>query len=154
MRNKKILPLTEEEKAYLAGIIDGEGSITISVSTDLSMTRKKVFRPMITITNTYLDLVSWILEKTGLGKIAIVKKNKKFLHHKQAYRWTAWSQQANQIIENIYPYLIVKKKQADIFFQMFRKKSEKRKNRKLSNDEWQNYIVLTEQIRVLNKKGE
>lgn len=56
--------LTEEEASYLAGIIDGEGSLSIPVSW-----RRKEY-PGITISlsisNTNLELIEWIQEKLNL----------------------------------------------------------------------------------------
>lgn len=69
------------EAAYLAGIIDGEGSIT------LTRNHKNEFRrPLITIASTDKELLNYLITLTG-GTL-IKKKSYKREKHKDSYTLT------------------------------------------------------------------
>lgn len=68
MEYKKLRTLTEAESAYIAGIIDGEGTI--------GMTRKgkgMQRQLVVTISSTERELLEYIKETTGVGKITSKK---------------------------------------------------------------------------------
>ncbi|SHJ83940.1 hypothetical protein SAMN02745163_02672 [Clostridium cavendishii DSM 21758] len=50
--------MTETEKAYIAGIIDGEGSIMLQ-----SFHKNQLPAPCVSITSTTTELLTWIKEK-------------------------------------------------------------------------------------------
>lgn len=62
--------MTNEEKAYIAGIVDGEGSIML-----LKFHKNQFPAPCISITSTTIELLDWIKLKTGMGTI----KHKKII---------------------------------------------------------------------------
>lgn len=69
--------MTELERGYLAGIIDGEGSITL--------TKDKQFRyPVLEVSSTTYQIVEYLKEHFG-GVIS--KKNERNPKWKQAYIW-------------------------------------------------------------------
>ncbi|WP_409272151.1 LAGLIDADG family homing endonuclease [Neobacillus sp. SCS-31] len=70
--------MEEWEASYLAGIIDGEGSITLT-----RMHQKEFRRPCISIASTDIELLDYIKSITG-GSI-INKKNYKPGKHKNSY---------------------------------------------------------------------
>ncbi|BCB05592.1 LAGLIDADG family homing endonuclease [Bacillus sp. KH172YL63] len=92
------------EAAYLAGIIDGEGSITLT-----RMHEKEHRRPCITIASTDYELLEYIKLLTN-GHIT----NKKNYHpdrHLNSYTITIKTKdQVLFILKSIYPFLRVKKK--------------------------------------------
>lgn len=105
-----ILNLTVAEVAYLAGIIDGEGSITI-----YKYNRKprlySTYCLRLLITNTNKDLIYWIQSKLGKGCVNYIKS----LHReKPALRYNITSGKAAEVLKLVLPYLIVKKEQAEI----------------------------------------
>lgn len=53
-----------EEKAYIAGIIDGEGSIML-----LKFHNNQFPSPCISISSTTLELLEWLKNKTRVGTI-------------------------------------------------------------------------------------
>ena len=105
MKYRKVKRLSTTDAAYLAGLVDGEGTITLSASKD--RTRK----PSLSIANTDRGLLEWTREVTGSGFIS-TKRSKKEPHHLDAHIWASYSDQALNIVEQILPYLKEAKKLA------------------------------------------
>lgn len=61
--------MNETEKAYIAGIIDGEGSIMLQ-----RFHAKEYPSPCVSIASTTLELLKWIKKTVGKGVI-VSKKN-------------------------------------------------------------------------------
>lgn len=61
--------IIETEKSYLAGIIDGEGSIMLT-----RFHKSEYHSPCISIASTDLELLEWVKSTVGSGKITS-KKN-------------------------------------------------------------------------------
>lgn len=96
--------MTQKEKGYLAAIIDGEGTITL--------TKDGEFRyPVIAVTSTTYDIVDFL--KTHFGG-AISKKNEQLRNPKwkQAYCWKVERRKAISLLEEISDLLQEPKKKA------------------------------------------
>lgn len=102
-------PLKETEKAYLAGLIDGEGCIGINKS------GPKQYKLYIQITVCDQDLNIYWQRRTGRGGIydgrKYTEKNPKW---RPTFTWKINSNDAYELLEEIYPYLLIKREQADI----------------------------------------
>lgn len=104
--------LASTEAAYLAAIVDGEGSVSII---DRSATRPGASRPTIRLVvgNTYLPLLEWIAAKTGVGRIFQHSKLRdRVKPNKQMYYWGVTSLQAVQVLQQLTPYLLEKRERA------------------------------------------
>ena len=93
-----------EEKAYLAGIIDGEGSIMLT-----RFHNNQHPAPCVTISSTSYELLQWIFVKAGYGRI-ITKKNYNPEIHKNSYTYVTRYDEAISLLELIEPYLIIEQK--------------------------------------------
>ncbi|MBE6054875.1 MAG: hypothetical protein E7212_13425 [Clostridium sartagoforme] len=108
--------MLETEKAYIAGIIDGEGSI---------MLQKFHFNefpaPCVSIASTSLELLKWIKETIKKGTI-ITKKNYNPEVHKDCYSYVLRRNDAIYLIKEIYPYLIIdaKRKRAELILRNYK----------------------------------
>ncbi len=103
MKYRKVNKLSSVDAAYLAGLIDADGSITLVL-------RKKPHRqPVVSVSNTDYNLVRWPHKITNAGHIS-TKSEKKKAYHKTAYIWAAHSNQALDILKQILPYLKESKK--------------------------------------------
>ena len=90
--------LTCTEAAYVAGIIDGEGTIT------LTRKHRNEFRQLaVTISNTERYLLEYILRIIGAGKITTKKTVK--THHKPSFTFAIYNRQALRLLDQIHPYL-------------------------------------------------
>ena len=96
--------MTNEEKAYLAGIIDGEGSIML-----IRFHSNQQPAPCICIASISIELLEWVRNKTGFGAIKS-KKNYKPTIHENSYTYEAKYNDAVTLLEIIEPYLVIKQK--------------------------------------------
>lgn len=95
---KKVRKLSELEKGYMAGIIDGEGTVTLTVK------QKGGTRHLaVTVSGTEHALIKYIQKIVGAGRIASKKVYKE--NHSQAYTYSIHSRQALDLLEQITPYL-------------------------------------------------
>lgn len=103
---KEFLTMTEAEKSYLAGIIDGEGSIML-----LRFHKKQFPSPCISIASISLELLEWVKMKTCVGFIKS-KKNYKPDKHENSFTYTARYNDALYILEAIEPFLVIPQKKS------------------------------------------
>src|SRR6266403_465767 len=104
--------------AYMAGIIDGEGSIYIGNFSSNPKTGSKYYQTNIEVTNTDKPLMDWIADTFG-GRIntyllSQIPKNSRRTY----YRWIATGERVTHLAEILLPYLIAKKRQAEIMIKM------------------------------------
>lgn len=96
--------MTKTEIAYLAGIIDGEGSIMLT-----KYHKSEYPSPCISISSTDLELLNWIKERVGSGRITN-KKNYNIEKHKTSFTYTVNYDAAIKILFLVEPYLVINKK--------------------------------------------
>ena len=102
--------LSKTDAAYLAGFIDGEGCVAISRKTDPTMRAGYGYRLYLAASNTNRPIIDYVRRITGVG--FIYNMNRPSKRHKQAYSWQVWSQQARGVLEQILPFLRIKRKRA------------------------------------------
>lgn len=107
------LPLSPQDAAYIAGMLDGDGSITIS---DRTESRPRTSRPSVyvCITNSHEPLMHWLVEKTGTGTITAVAPslNSIVKRNKAVYHWRLTSISALSLLQQVIPYMIEKREKA------------------------------------------
>ena len=96
--------MTNIEISYLAGVIDGEGSIMLS-----KYHKSEYPTPCISIASTDLELLEWVKHKIGSGSIN-KKKNYNLEKHKNSYAYSIYYDSAIKVMKCIYPYLVIVKK--------------------------------------------
>lgn len=102
--------------AYMAGIIDGEGSITI---TDCSEKQgRSFFTTSLGISSTDEVLIDWIIDNFGGWKGEYTPKQLPANSRKRVYRWQITGKNLEAILTLVYPHLVIKKREADIMFKM------------------------------------
>lgn len=90
--------MSESECAYLAGIIDGEGTVTLTVK------QKGGSRHLaVTVSGTESTLMNYLPKVIGAGRITNKKTYK--LNHAPAYTYSIYSRQAISLLGQILPYL-------------------------------------------------
>jgi len=95
--------MIENDLSYIAGFVDGEGSITIVIS------KGKYHQPQITINNNCVDILMWI--KDTLASFGVKMSLNK---SQRCNRISARCKQATKLASILYPYLRVKKFQAEV----------------------------------------
>ena len=111
---KTINSLTEQQKAYLAGLFDGEGTLGI-IERVKNGNRFYYIRAKIAM--THFPVIEYYKEVTGLGfwtvpAIIISKQSGKI--NKPQLMLTFESRQAEQLIRTILPYMRVKNKEVEV----------------------------------------
>jgi hypothetical protein len=95
------------KRAWLAGLFDGEGSIIFVHKDRLTPSIR------ITITNTSLPLLERVQEVAGVGQIIVQRRagqmNPK---HSASWHWQTYSASAFHLLEQMLPWLIVKREKA------------------------------------------
>lgn len=98
MRYKLVNDLTCEEAAYLAGIIDGEG--TIALSRRHAADRRQL---VVSVANTERSLLEYIATTIGAGKIT--RKRIASDRHAPSFCYSLSNRQALSCLEQVAPYL-------------------------------------------------
>lgn len=108
---------TTEELAWLAGFVDGEGYVGLPQYGSSTKTTHYKYSPRLSIGNTNKKVIEYIVNKFG-GTIYEQKCKKK--QYKKVWCWRLYSKKAAYILKLIYPYLKVKKENADIIFEFIK----------------------------------
>ena len=112
-----VFDLSEAEKAYLAGLIDGEGSISLCKSF-AARTNGRYIYPLVRLCNTDLRLIDWVSKRFSSGsrgyKTKTDKRYKNVIH-------LAWAcSDAIEVLQATVPYLVAKKERAEIVLRLNR----------------------------------
>ena len=94
----KINRLTPEQAAYLAGLIDGEGTITLT-----RMHRHENRRLVMSISNNDLSLLQFVKTTVGAGKITTKKTYSK--RHARSFAYQISNRQALDLVRQVASYL-------------------------------------------------
>lgn len=130
------------EKAYIAGIIDGEGTVTL-----VRKHCNNAHSPEITVANTDLRLLKWLQERLG-GMIK--KKMKKLPYHSQAYTWVIRDNRVIDLLNEIEDLLIVKREHSKLITKEY--KACTPRNGKYTEDLLKKKMELVAKIRKLNSR--
>lgn len=106
LKPRRIPKLSLEEKIYTAGIIDGEGTITLYV-------HGGIVTPLTDISNNHKGLITWLRKHLGGGTgytQTDTRGNRRPTYHVKFTRLL----DVKALLEQILPYLIAKKKQAEL----------------------------------------
>lgn len=101
---------SEPERAWLAGVIDGEGAIYLSRVSDPRTRRGFMYVPVLSISNCDRFFLIRVGETIGEGTVQLAKRATKRWKTKWVYAASAGVLRV--ILPQILPYLIVKRRQA------------------------------------------
>jgi hypothetical protein len=134
--------LDELEKAYLAGIVDGEGTVTL-----MRHRKNQTPTPNVSVANNNRELLEWIKSK---AQGMILSKKKRKPHHNDSYTWCVRQDRAIRFLESIRKYLIIKKPQADLIIGEY--KSVTHRAGKYTPEMLEKKMRLVAKIRELNQR--
>ena len=136
-----------EKLAYVAGIMDGEGCFSIYHN-------KPLDRHFITIDiyNSCIELLKWLSENFP-GEAREIKAPSKKIHTnwKPQYIWRSNNRHTLQFLRDIFPFLLVKKKQCELAIQF--RESFGPNGRILSPETRELRRRLYDEMKVLNQRG-
>jgi O-phosphoseryl-tRNA(Cys) synthetase len=90
--------LKPETAAYIAGLIDGEGTITLT-----RLHRNEMRRLVVSISNNELAMLRYVLEASGVGRITT--KRTYNVRHAPSFTFQVSSRQALDLLRQVAPYL-------------------------------------------------
>jgi len=145
--------MNKEELAYTAGIIDGEGCIRLAKRGNTNGLVSYYIGVEVGMTNK--DIIYWLKDKYG-GSITIRNSHG---NRKTRYDWSLRTKMAVDFLKMIYPYLRVKKYNADIALR-FQSRRRHRGNcnnikgrRIMTSEELANDEFDLNEMRKLNFRG-
>lgn len=142
---------TGAERAYAAGLIDGEGCVSI-----LQRGRRggRAFRAgqytvLVFVSNTSEPMIRWLLARWGGHAQYVAAMPEK--NRKEQWRWQLQANRALLLLDDIYPFLLVKRPQAKLArrFQRYLQVSGRRRTDKLERL----HRIFWIEVRRLNHRG-
>ena len=106
--------ITELERAYLAGFFDGEGCISIVEDGSGKNTYSPKMYLAMNIASCDKYILDYWADKTKIGKVNVGTKARG--NARTGYQWQTTGQKAVDLLGLMYPYLNIKKAQADVAF--------------------------------------
>lgn len=141
--------------AYLAGFVDADGSISIK-----STSKIKGHTVSLSVHNCNEVAVQMFVDRFGGGKLRskLTGKAKYNSNWRPCWEWTLTCKKAAKAIKALYPFLVVKKRQAELAMQLDDMKSKS--NGMLARwqpQKWKEvlkeYDFLKGECKKLNKRG-
>lgn len=115
--------MSEVDKAYIAGILDGEGTIGFRGKKDKQITLT------VKISNTDESIIKFLKAKIPIGASTCKLRMRKNPKHKPVWeiQWRSFKS-VKYILESLKPYLIIKDKQATVALNFIRNRDEEFNN--------------------------
>jgi len=107
-------PLSIEDKAYIAGLVDGEGTLTINYK--LHKERGDgCYQPIVGIDNTNKAVINWIHDVTGLGYVNTQRNKGSSGSSKPMFRWRVHKiDDVAMFLDQITPFLTIKRRLGEL----------------------------------------
>lgn len=143
--------MKDKELIYLAGFLDGEGSIMIGRQIKPKQ-KSPYFNLRITIVNTNEKVMNWI---QNITRGTIVNRRINHPKWKKIITWRIRERKAENLLKILLPYLIVKKQQAKLGlkFQNFRHSLPNNGYRGRTKRELKQLYRYYNKMKSLNKRG-
>jgi|RhiMethySRZTD1v2_1073278.scaffolds.fasta_scaffold2047205_2 hypothetical protein len=95
---REVRVLSVAEAAYLGGLIDGEGTVTLSRKHAGDMRQL-----VVSISNTELQILDFALACIGAGKLT--RKRTSEAHHTPSYSYSVWNRHALALLAQVEMYM-------------------------------------------------
>jgi len=138
-------------KGYTAGFLDGEGYIGIlnsNLNSIRAKTGRKYYGVHVQFVQKDIKVLEWLKKQWGGGGIFPSSFNKNRKGENIYWRWCLHSKDAIKLLKEVYPYLRVKKEQAEIAIQFPLKTAR----RKLPDEVYELRCKLAEKMKILKHK--
>jgi hypothetical protein len=146
-------PPDREEWAYFAGLLDGEGSVTLVRVTPRN------YAARVTMTNTDLPLLTWVHDRFRGARLYLFDQPScvKNQNAKPIYRLDWTGRAVLPLLIAVRPYLRLKTKQADevlAFLQHYQRVHDARKPyERLSDSHVAEFAAAQARVKLLNRRG-
>lgn len=115
MKRYIIIEDNVEILSYLAGMIDGDGSLSVASS---CKSNKKYYYIIVSIFNTNIDLMNWLKKNVG-GTFYTGKQ--RYKNSKPLFEWMVTGANAYALLLLLKPYLKIRLQQCDLLIEMYEK---------------------------------
>ena len=133
--------------SYFAGILDGEGCVTISYHQ-----KRNTHRMRLLVVNTNKDVIDWLSNNFGGHVYEIKRHSQRNPKWKKRFEWHfVPSREYQWVLKGILPFLIIKKRQVEIAL-AFMATIGKSKYR-LSPEQFNLRESLHQELKKLNSRG-
>lgn len=140
---------TETEKAYMAGLLDGEGHIGIMLAKQRANGEWRTHAMIVTLANTHLETLRWAQSLWPNGRLVMRKQETQRLPIGNV-RWS--SRGAAVLLRDIAPYLRIKIEQATLALQFADELSHRSyRVQAITEAEWERREDLRLAIRQINR---
>jgi len=148
---RKVAPTiapTPSDCAYAAGLLDGEGCVSISSSIPKPGGIRRPHQMHAEITNTYVPVLFWLQQRWG-GSIHELWGRRP--GWKMAYKWLVGSRVAVPFLLDVQPYLVIKVAQVEnaLAFQVLRHSGRRHTEASREAD-----LLFLRRARDLNRRGD
>lgn len=151
LKKRKDVTQSETERAYAAGLIDGEGSIRITSRGKHGGTafRQGQYTAIVEMTNTDHGMIQLMKKQFG-GSVSYYAENVE-LNRKAKWHWKVSANKALYVLDAIWPYIRTKRQQAKLCrrFQRYAQYAGREATPKIQALHERFY----QELRVLNKRG-
>ena len=103
-RYREVRVLSIAEAAYMAGLIDGEGTVTLSRKHAGDMRQL-----VVSISSTELPILEFALLSVGAGKLT--RKSTTKDHHSPSFTYAVWNRHALALLAQVEPFMTSYKRQ-------------------------------------------
>ena len=137
--------------SYLAGLIDGEGCLEILKRKKEACVGGYYYVARLRISSVDKEIIEWL--KNSFGGFIYYRKGKG--NERDSWTWTIQFMKAKRIIDAVYPYLRIKKRQAEIlkhFFATYKPESYKIVENKIGKNGTGYHKELKDEIREKREK--
>lgn len=149
------------EGAYCAGIIDGEGCISLTIHRQLTKYGwKDQVCHKVYVANTNKRLLEWLVEITGLGKVKKYSQSKSTKWErfdsakiKPLFVWAIWGNGIRQFLPQILPYLVIKQEHAELMLESLKVTGGQGYGSHLTEEQKQRRREIADRMKELNKRG-
>jgi hypothetical protein len=141
--------LPEWFKGYLAGLVDGEGTVSI-VKTNRKDRKNEQYKPLVEITNTCRKALDIVIERVGSFRCHS-KKGRLYRNSRKAIYdiLIRKHKDVEVFLEMILPYLIIKRKHAELVLGFCKSRLTKPNHAPYDDKE----LSIIDEVRKLNKRA-
>jgi len=135
--------MTETEKAWVAGIIDGEGCIT-------AFLQQGGIKGRLQVLMVHKPTIKRLHELTGEGNV--YKHSHTLASGRSGWLWIVSSQKARRVLSYVLPYMITKRNQAELYIKLMEMR-EGDKSRIEGRPNYDKQLEIMATIRAEKKVG-
>jgi hypothetical protein len=151
-QNKAIrIEHTDEQRAYMAGIVDGEGSIQIRCHGTKGGKTGHIgqYTLIVQVVNTSKPLIDWLVENWGGATAYTPEKSE--LNRKAKWSWSVTANNALRVLDEVYEFLVIKRTQCKLGrrFQRYAQRTGRERTERITRL----HHRFFSEMRILNKRG-